>query len=495
MKILYFGVDNLFSKSLELEFLDSGFTLLSCSTVKELEAEVHHCALILLDYDNDEKIIKETVKKIKSIEINRDGKNIPLNYVSGKDDFNERMLAFHMGADEYVDKLDLKSLLLKINSFLRPDLIWKGLNTLLVEDDKISAKFVSHVLTSKGANVTLFLDAIEAFEYLKSGNKVDLILTDHMMPNLSGVAFVKKIRKELGLRAVPIVFISSVQDKVEILEFYKAGGNDYLGKPLIKEELYVKVNQLLENTIKTSILKKQIEELEKLSRVKDQFLAVCSHDLRTPLNTILGLSNIISEEDDVKDIKEYGGQIEKSAKELLEMVNELLDFSDIELKKSTVKLIPINVIEVLKNALRNISSINTKHLRLSIAAEVDEILISGNKGMLQRAFSNVMSNSYKFTAEGGEIKCTVTHNRDFVEVVISDSGIGMPGEELSHIFDSVPSVGREGLKGEKSTGLGMKIVKNITDKHGAEVDVTSVEGVGTTFKFKFKVCENGKGNI
>ncbi|EQC44003.1 response regulator [Bacteriovorax sp. Seq25_V] len=493
MKILYFGIDNTFIKSLDLELLDSGFLLYSVSNLEELEKEMNSCALVLIDYDHEKEIIEKAVEKIKDIEMKRAGKNIPLIYISNKDNFDEKLRAFHMGADEYVDKYELKSLKLKINSFLRPDLIWKGLNTLLVEDDRISAKFISHVLTSKGANVTLFLDSVEAFEYLKAGNVVDLILTDHMMPNLTGVSFVKKIRKELGIRAVPIVFISSEQDKVEILEFYKAGGNDYIGKPLIKEELYVKVNQLLENTIKTSILKKQIEELEKLSRLKDQFLAVCSHDLRTPLNTILGLSNIIGEEEDIKDIKEYGDQIEKSARELLEMVNELLDFSDIELKKSTVKLTSVNVVEILKNALRNISSINTKHLRLSIVSDFDEVLINGNKGMLQRAFSNVMSNSYKFTAEGGEIKCTVLKDNDFVNVIVSDSGIGMSSEELSHLFDTVPTTGREGLKGEKSTGLGTKIVKNIMEKHGAETNVTSIEGVGTTFTFRFQMSSNEKG--
>lgn len=491
MKVTFFGENSTFFKSLEAELLDGNYHTVQISEVEGLNDSLEKSSLIIVDADYIKKSEIDLMTAIRNWEKDRKEKNLPIIYVSNSDVFEERIEAFNSGADEYVDKYDLKSILMKINSFLRPDLIWQGLNTILVEDDRISAKFIAHVLKSKGAKVHHFLDAISAFEYIRENHDVDLILTDHIMPNLTGIAFVKKIRNELGLKNIPIVFISSVQDKVEILEFYKVGGNDYIAKPLIKEELYVKVNQLLENRIKSDILKKQVDELEKLNRLKDQFLAVCSHDLRTPLNTIIGLSNLIVEDDhDTDEIKNMVGQIDTSAKDLLEMVNELLDFSEMKLKKQDVHLERINLSEVLKNCILKINSFNTKHINMSFkSTHNDDLMIMGNTSMLTRAFNNIITNSYKFTGVNGDIRARVELNEGKVIATISDTGIGIPDKYLNSIFEQLSGAGRAGLEGEKSVGLGMSIVKNIIDKHGGQVSVESSEGKGTTVKFEFEMVE------
>ncbi len=491
MKVLYIGENSSFFNSLEGELLQGDYELLSTNLESELIPLLDQCSLIVIDNEFSKSHDTDIMKSILDWEKKRGKKNIPLLFVSDSDDFDERLNAFNSGADEFVDKFDIKSIHLKINSFLRPDLLWQGLNTILVEDDKISAKFISHVLKSKGAKVHHFLDGISAFEYIKENPQVDLILTDHIMPNLTGIAFVKKIRNEIGLKNVPIIFISSVQDKVEILEFYKVGGNDYIAKPLIKEELFVKVNQLLEIRIKSDILKAQVDELEKLNRLKDQFIAVCSHDLRTPLNTILGLSNnILTEEDDVKEIKEQVSVIDNSATDLLSMVNELLDFGELQLKKNDVELEKVNIGETLKNCIRKISSFNTKHIAMSFKCYgPEDVFIMGNRSMLTRAFNNIITNSYKFTGESGQIRGLLESKGGKVILSISDTGIGIPEKYKEHIFDQLSGAGREGLEGEKSVGLGMSIVKDIIDKHSGEIELTSREGKGTTVKFSFNMVK------
>jgi len=492
MKIAFFGENLSFFKSLETELLTAGYSASHASEIDNFLKLLEDAALIVVDEEFVSTSNIEVMKSIRDWEATRKSKNLPVIFVSDSDDFDKRIDAFNRGADEYVDKYDIKSIILKTNSFLRPDLIWHGLNTILVEDDRISAKFISHVLKSKGAKVHHFLDGVTAFEYIRENPRIDLILTDHIMPNLTGIAFVKKIRSELGLKNIPIVFISSVQDKVEILEFYKVGGNDYIAKPLIKEELYVKVNQLLENRIKSDILKSQVDELEKLNRLKDQFLAVCSHDLRTPLNTIIGLSNlIVTDEDDIEEIKEMTGQIENSAKDLLEMVNELLDFSELKIKRADIKLEKMNVGELLKNCILKMNSINTKHIDMSYkSTSKQEPVIMGNIGMLTRAFNNILTNSYKFTSANGSIKAKVEVKKDSVITTISDTGIGIPEKFQKSIFDQLSGAGRTGLSGEKSVGLGMSIVKNIIDKHGGTVTLESVEGKGTTVCFKFELVKS-----
>lgn len=485
MKILYFGHDKFYEKAISREFSDGLYNLSSIASIEELKAFTSEAKILVVDCDHLLESKIDFNKEINELEDNNQIISIPRIYVSNSDTIDQRLDAFQHGADDFVDKYDMKSLKLKIHSFLRPDKVWMDINAVLIEDDKISAKFITHVLKSKGANVIYFSSAVDAYEYVKNHPKIDLILTDHMMPILTGMALVKKIRKELHFKSIPIIFISSVVDKAEILEFYKSGGNDYLAKPLIKEELFVKVNQHIENRVKTTILKNQVTELENLNRVKDQFLAVCSHDLRTPLNTILGLSDLMINEMEDEEVVEYSTQIKKSANDLLELVNDLLDFSDIEVKKHSMSHGAININSLLKDSLNNIHSINTQNMKILFESTDHDIFIDGNKSMLLRAFNNILSNSYKFTGNNGEIKVKILDEEKMVQIVLSDTGIGIPEESIKKLLEKKYDVGRVGLQGEKSTGLGMKIVKEVADAHGAELKIISTEGVGTTISFKF----------
>lgn len=486
MNILFIS-DNIKSfQTLEIEFSLNEYVLEKVSSEEEIEEKISSASLVILDLEFSNGSDVDFIKTIRDNTLEK--KSIPIICAAKTDELKVRMEAFNNGADEFVEIFDKKSLLMKVNSFLKPDLLWKGLKTLLVEDDKISAKFISHVLKSKGAQVKHFLDAVEAYEYIKENPGLDLILTDHIMPNLTGIDFVKKIRREIGLKSVPIVFISSIQNKVEVLEFYKAGGNDYLSKPLIKEELYVKVNQLLENRIKSEILHKQVEELEKLSRVKDQFLAVCSHDLRTPLNTIMGLSNLIIEDEEVdEDVGEYVKQIDSSAKDLLEMVNELLDFSEIQIRTKEITLTKLDLSELLRTCVRKMNVINTKQLAINHLSLGESFYINGNRNMLTRAINNVLNNAYKFTPDNGMINIQLWAEEENVYISIKDSGIGIPKESQDKLFDEMSGIGRVGLHGEKSIGLGMSIVKKIIDQHSGTIEVNSEENKGTEIIFGFKL--------
>ncbi len=489
MKLLFLGPSNSYYNQFESHCLKNSYDISCVKDLKKLKEKYSEIALFIIDDDFEEKSSVDFIKTIRSFEDDKKVEHKPIICISDDDTIESRQKAFERGVDDFVDKYEMNSIFLKINSFIRPNTLWQGINAMVVEDEFISAKFISHVIRTKGANVINYNNAVEAFEYLKgpNGHDVDLILTDHMMPNLSGISFVKKIRNELGNNLVPIVFISSVENKSEVLEFYKAGGNDYLSKPLIKEELFVKVDQLLSNRYKSRVLKDQVEQLENVNRVKDKFLAVCTHDLRTPLNTIIGLTNMIIEEESVsQDVGEYLGQIDSSAKNLLTLVNELLDLSEIQSKSNKVELVEVDILSVIKSSLRNFTAINNKKVNMHFYTSVKKAPIYGNQSMLLRVFNNILSNAYKFTPDNGKIYTSVKSEDSFYRIKIEDTGIGMPSDFVSKIFDEFSTIGRTGLKGEKSTGLGMSIVKKIIDDHNGKITVDSIEGKGTIFTIDFK---------
>jgi signal transduction histidine kinase len=486
VKILYIGPKTSYSAALGRELEPHGYVLVpySCEQKEHFSSIATDTNLVLLDNEyvnthSDDDSISFIQKSIK------DG--TPIIFLSDAANLEARLEAFENGADDFVDKHFYAEIRQKIDSFLRPDLMWHEINTVLVEDDPISAKLCSHILGSKGAIVNHFSSAKEAYEYISvEYKKIDLILTDYLMPEMTGIELVKKIRTELGMTQIPIIFISTIKTRKQVLEFFKVGANDYIQKPLLKEEIYIKVHNLLENRIKSQILKKQVEQLEEINRQKDQLVAVCSHDLRTPLNTILGLSNMIAEDDDVEEEqKTHIKSIERSATDLLDMVNELLDVSQLQLKKDQLKFETVDLGEIVGSCIRGASSFSSKDINFSFRAPGSHAKIRGNKNMLIRAFNNILSNSYKFTPDGGKIRASVVNKKDSVTVTFRDSGIGIPDEFKEKIFDQMSGTGRTGLKGEQSIGLGMNIVKRISDIHNAQISLDSTEGKGTVITFTF----------
>lgn len=414
-------------------------------------------------------------------------KNGTLFIIDNEDNIDHRVKGFQAGAQDLININNPGELSQKVKSVLRPGKAWEGVNAVVVDDEIISAKFISHVIKSKGAVSKVYQNALEALEYIKENPDIDLILTDHMMPEMSGIEFVKKIRGEFGLKNIPIIFISALQDSSEVLKFYKAGGNDYISKPLIKEELFIKVDQILKLRRQSKMLLKQVKELEELDRIKDQFLAVASHDLRSPLNVILGLSDLLEKDSDyTDDVHEMGRQINNSGKQVLDMVEELLELSEVQLGKDNAKLQIVDLSDILKDCIYKIGIANDKQIQF-INETQGPFFAHINSGLIIRLITNLLSNAYKFTPKNGVVRCSVTRDQDQEKIIlkIQDTGIGIPEEFKEKLFERLSGVGRKGTEGERSVGLGLSIVKDIADKHNAEIKVESKENFGTTFYILF----------
>ena len=410
---------------------------------------------------------------------------IPIIFISEVDNIELRLESFRIGGNEFIVMSNKGELSMKVNSILKPDLIWRGTNIAIVEDDRVTARFLTYLLKNKGANVNWFSNATDCFSYLKN-ESVDLIVTDFRMPVMTGTELVTKIRKELGMIDLPIVFTSATKEKAEILEFYKCGGNDFISKPFLKEEIYTKLKILLDSRNKTKVLNQYIKELSNLNDVKDHFLAVCSHDLRAPLNSILGYSDVLIEDDELDpDVTDMIKVMNKSATNLLSMVNDLLVLSEVQLKEE-LELEEVDLSNIIQDSFSQLKGIMSKDITYTLKNNAKNSKIYGNDSMLRRTFTNLLSNAYKFTKDGGSITSRIWTEGSVVYCTVEDSGIGIPQESLSNIFVSMSGAGRNGLEGQKSTGIGLSIVKEIVEKHKATIDVSSEEGVGTMFTLGFE---------
>ena len=230
--------------------------------------------------------------------------------------------------------------------------------------------------------------------------------------------------------------------------------------------------------------------IQNASRAKSTFLSSMSHDIRTPMNAIIGFTALAQTHmDEPELVQDYLAKISTSSTHLLSLINDILDMSRIE--SGTVKLDekPVHIPDIVHDLRAMIQGlVNSKNLNLYIDAQdvVNEDVIV-DKLRLNQILLNIVSNAIKFTEPGGDIivrlmekPCPVKNHTTF-EITVKDNGIGMSKDFVEHVFDTFAREQSSTVSGIQGTGLGMAITKNIVEMMGGEITAESEEGKGTVF--------------
>jgi signal transduction histidine kinase/CheY-like chemotaxis protein len=228
-------------------------------------------------------------------------------------------------------------------------------------------------------------------------------------------------------------------------------------------------------------------DAQEASRAKDEFLAVVSHELRTPLNAILGWSRMLraSKLDEATHERALE-TIERNAKAQSQLINDLLDVSRIISGKLRLELRPIDLGSVIKTALQTARpSVDAKDLRLEVMLDPGAGLVSGDPDRLQQVVWNLLSNAVRFTPRGGRVQVRLERINSHVEMIVSDTGVGISPEFLPFVFDRFRQADSSYTRKHGGLGLGLAIVRHLIEMHGGTVHVYSAgEGQGTTFTVK-----------
>ncbi|MCM1386787.1 MAG: ATP-binding protein [Bacillus sp. (in: Bacteria)] len=269
-----------------------------------------------------------------------------------------------------------------------------------------------------------------------------------------------------------------------------------LGLRNIDEEMQKEIEQ-------KKLLEDALSQANRASKAKSAFLSNMSHDIRTPMNAIVGFTNLaIKHIDNKTQVEEYLGKIMTSGNHLLNLINDVLDMSHIESGKIQLEENPCSISEVV-NGLHNIlqADINAKQLTLQIeTVDVVDDDVYCDKLRLNQVLLNLLGNAVKYTEEGGMIHMRVTEKSGApegfaaYEFYIKDNGIGMSPEFVEHIFEPFEREKTSTISGIQGTGLGMAITKNIVDMMHGTITVKSKQGVGSEFTviFPFRLHIGGK---
>ncbi len=343
-----------------------------------------------------------------------------------------------------------------------------------------------------------YQDAVAAYtEYVSEEDK----------ERWSKSTLLENIRKELAdKQCYDINIRNNVKGEKNYIQFRFAKVKDeqYGSRVVIAKRI---ITDIIENEMKQQrILEDALARAEHASRAKSTFLSNMSHDIRTPMNAIIGFTSLASAHLDNKErVRDYLSKIMSSSNHLLSLINDVLDMSRIESGKLHLNETECNLSEVM-HELRNILQVDVREKKLEFFIDTvgvyDENIIC-DRLRLNQILLNLVGNSIKFTKPGGRISVRIlekeggTKERTLYEIRVKDSGIGMSEEFVKRIFEPFEREKNTTVSGIQGTGLGMPITKNIVEAMGGTIEVYSKQNEGSEFivTVPFKLSENADRDI
>lgn len=226
------------------------------------------------------------------------------------------------------------------------------------------------------------------------------------------------------------------------------------------------------------------DELKELNKIKDKFFSIVAHDLKSPFLGLLGLSNMLKDNFDFVDVnqkKEYINEMNQMITRVYKLIENLLDWSRMQLNKYGVRIKDVNIKSIFDNII-GVININAAAKNISIQNLLPENLeMKSDEKMLTSMFTNIISNSIKFTNEKGTIKIYHKEEDGKLKITVEDNGVGISNEDIENIFKIDQKISTIGTAGEKGTGLGLIIAKEMTEKLGGNIYAESLENEWTKF--------------
>ncbi|OQX08321.1 MAG: hypothetical protein BWK80_48290 [Desulfobacteraceae bacterium IS3] len=401
-------------------------------------------------------------------------------------------------------------------------------NVLIVDDTIQNLQFLSDILTQSDYSVTGSPDGPTAL--MIAGNEPpDLILLDIRMPGMDGYEVCERLKSDAKTRNIPIIFISALDDLQDKIRGFSLGGADYITKPFQDEEVLARVKthvslrrmqqrleeqnlclqkEIVERRKAEKALKKTNDELEirvrdrtvellkakndaeAANRAKSAFIANLSHEFRTPLVPIIGMTDLLldkakpgSEESD------YLSHIVVSGEHLLKMIDNLIELIGIEADGIQPKNEPVELMLLLDSAVSALSHI-AKSKELKVRYEIDAAVpdqIIGDFELLSDILNRLGKNAVKFT-EKGEITFSVRRASGYetlpaLQFSVSDTGVGIPADCMKKIFEDFTQADDSYTRKYSGIGLGLTLIRRMVSHLGGRIWAESVQGKGSAFHF------------
>jgi PAS domain S-box-containing protein len=250
------------------------------------------------------------------------------------------------------------------------------------------------------------------------------------------------------------------------------------------------VQDITERQKSEQLLKQHEKELEELNATKDKFFSIIAHDLRSPLSSVVGMSDLLYErtmEGNFNDVNKISELVKNSTKQCFSLLDNLLEWAQTQSGRKKYAPGKLKLCEIGQEVI-NLFNLRAQQKRIDIRTTCPEsIYINADENMLRTIIRNLLSNAIKYSYPGGIIEITAEQKGNMAEVVVKDNGQGMDKEKQMKLFKIGEDISTLGTNHEKGTGLGLILCKEFVEKHGGKIKVNSELGKGSTFSFTLPV--------
>ena len=382
-----------------------------------------------------------------------------------------------------------------------------GARILIVDDDPTGVELTQAQLHGEGYSVDSAPDGEIALEKVGE-TKPDLILLDILLPKKSGFEVCRQIKGRDETRSIPIIMVTALNDIESRAKGIAAGADDFLSRPVDASELAARVRSLLrisrlhaelaeesrtaeESTQKLEMQQKALRamstQLMQASHLKYEFIVNMSHALRTPLNVIIGFSEMLQDklvgEMNEKQSK-YIGNIRESGRELQQLIANVVDIFKLDTGKISLEITEFALKDAIDSALAVYElTAHDKQLEITVKVAPEVARVSADPQKLSTILDNLLSNAFKFTPSGGRLSVTAEEREGKALICVADSGAGLAPEDCEKVFSEFYSVPDGAGAATAGSGLGLAIARKLVLMHGGEIRAESEKGGGSKFIF------------
>lgn len=360
-------------------------------------------------------------------------------------------------------------------------------------------------------------------EIQEAGGEVPLVIVDYIMPEMKGDILLERIHQQsphtLGVMLTGQSSLEGVIHAINHAQLYR-----YMSKPWQKEDLALTVQEaltkfdqiktiqkqnlelkelnknlevkVLERTAqiqkqatdlqaKNKVLLEQKEQLKELNQVKDKLFSIISHDLKGPLNSLKAVLNLVSQGGiSMEEMKMLASSLNERVNQTFHLLENLLNWAKTQMRGKHINPQPISMYVVAQSTTELLRQIaQDKGIQLHNYVNPKGKLVIADQDMMNLVVRNLIANSIKFTAEGGEVSIHSEPMEDFLKITVSDTGKGIKEEDQAKLFDIRNNFTETGTAQETGTGLGLGLCKDCVDKNGGRIWVESEVGKGSHFHF------------
>ena len=348
------------------------------------------------------------------------------------------------------------------------DLLAGAPNILIVDDMPANVLLLVRMLTERGYTPRPVLSGKLALQAARE-EPPDQILLDINMPEMNGYEVCELLKADATLKEIPVIFISALNETIDKVKAFRAGGVDYVTKPFQFEEVYARVQTHL--------------QLRRLGKLRDDLTHMVIHDLRNPLSVIFSFLDLM-ESRESKNLSastmEFASLARISAEELRSMISSILDVSKMESGEMSLQRGACELDTLIRTVLATTQPLPGNRTVTLEATEAPVTVIT-DCGLIHRVLQNLLSNALRYTPSGGDVRMCVTPALGEVRVSVRDDGPGIAPEFHRRIFEKFGQV--EDQDNRTGTGLGLTFCKLAVEALGGHIGVESEVGKGSTFWF------------